>query len=185
MNFNDEKVAQMAAYFLERRGGQMSYLKLMKLLYLADRESYKRYDDPMSGDSHVSMAKGPVLSNTLNFISGQLESASWDSWIRSEAQHEVALNRQSVSRDDLDELSEADLEILNDVFNEFGSMNRWQLVEYTHAHCPEWQDPQGSMYPISVRSMFLALGKTSEEADMAAERVLSERNMSRILSSYQ
>jgi len=40
--FNQRKVAQMAAFLLRRRGC-MNYLKLMKLLYLADRESMKRY----------------------------------------------------------------------------------------------------------------------------------------------
>lgn len=40
--FCEEKVAQMAAYLLQKRGGKMSYLKLMKLLYLSDRESMDR-----------------------------------------------------------------------------------------------------------------------------------------------
>jgi hypothetical protein len=35
--FSEEKVAQMAAYLLLKRGGRMAYLKLMKLLYLSNR----------------------------------------------------------------------------------------------------------------------------------------------------
>jgi len=48
----------------------MNYLKLMKLLYLADRESMRRNGRPISGDRYVSMDHGPVLSQTLNLING-------------------------------------------------------------------------------------------------------------------
>ena len=64
--FNEQRVAQMAAYLLGRARGHTKYLKLMKLLYLADRESMKRHGHPISGDRYVSMEHGPVLSHTLN-----------------------------------------------------------------------------------------------------------------------
>ena len=36
----EEKITQAAAYLVQKRGqGFMSYMKLVKLLYLADRES--------------------------------------------------------------------------------------------------------------------------------------------------
>ena len=64
--FREEKVAQMAAYLLQKRGGRMAYIKLMKLLYLADREYMISYGDSMSGDRAVSMKNGPVLSQTYD-----------------------------------------------------------------------------------------------------------------------
>ena len=47
--FNERKVAQIAAYFLHRRGGCMSHLKLMKLMYLADREAFNRFGRSITG----------------------------------------------------------------------------------------------------------------------------------------
>ena len=38
MRFNEVKATQAAARLLRNRGGRMKYLKLIKLLYLADRE---------------------------------------------------------------------------------------------------------------------------------------------------
>lgn len=37
--FNEEKVAQMAAYLLKKHGGSMRFIKLMKLMYLSDRKA--------------------------------------------------------------------------------------------------------------------------------------------------
>ncbi len=40
--FNEKKAAQAAAYFLLRAGGRLDVLKLMKLLYLAERRSFEK-----------------------------------------------------------------------------------------------------------------------------------------------
>ena len=39
LQFDEAKATQAAAFFLQLRGGQMHYIKLIKLLYLADREA--------------------------------------------------------------------------------------------------------------------------------------------------
>jgi len=44
----------------------MSYMKLIKLMYLADREALLRWGRPISTDRYVSMDKGPVLSRVLD-----------------------------------------------------------------------------------------------------------------------
>ncbi|WP_133510573.1 Panacea domain-containing protein [Candidatus Thiosymbion oneisti] len=151
--FNERKAAQMAAYLLHKRGGTMSHLKLMKLLYLADREAMDRYGAPISGDLLVAMPHGPALSNTLNHMDGDVESSpgGWTDWISDQADYELRL-RNPVSPEDLDELSEAELDVLDAVWEQFGSMGRWVLRDYTHTHCPEWEDPRGSSNPIPYKS---------------------------------
>ncbi|WP_374979266.1 Panacea domain-containing protein [Pseudomonas solani] len=182
MIFSEQKVAQMAAYFLSRRGGEMAYLKLMKLLYLADRESMDRYNSTMSCDSHVSMPHGPVLSTTLNLITGQIESPEWRSWVSPDARYEVSLSRPLHSFDELDELSEADLDILEQVWQRFGRMERWQLVDYTHNNLPEWVDPGRSSRLINPRATFVALGRTEEQAEAAAREINERKQLGRVVS---
>lgn len=147
----------------------MSLLKLMKLLYLADRESFKKYGASLSGDEYYSLKNGPILSRTLNLISGMVESEvdGWDAWISDKENHEVNLRRHIESLDDLDELSAADIEILANVWERYGSMTRWQLVEYTHdkRNLPEWDDPNGSHRKIEVRSILEAVGRSPEQID--------------------
>ena len=182
MIFSEQKVAQMAAYFLQRRGGRMAYIKLMKLLYLADRESMDRYSAPMSHDSHVSMPQGAVLSATLNLITGQIQSPVWRSWVTPEASFEVSLTRDVIEFDDLDELSEADLEIMDHVWEQFGQMRRWELVNYTHDHLPEWVDPGRSSSPINPRAVFRALGRDEQQAESLARDLFERKSLGRAIS---
>jgi len=66
--FSERKVAQMAAYFLMKSGGHMNVIKLITLMYLADRQHYKEHGFPISDDDVVAMPYGPALSRTLGLI---------------------------------------------------------------------------------------------------------------------
>lgn len=183
--FNERKVAQMAAYLLKRRGGTMSHLKLIKLLYLADREALNSYGASISGDSFFSLPNGPVLSRTLNLMAGVIESETqgWETWISDRAEHQVSL-RQDFELNDLDYLSRADIDILDSVWQQFGAMNRWQLVEYTHSgNCPEWENPNGSSAPITHIKIFSALGKSQEDAAILASDIEAEKTIDRIFAN--
>ena len=159
--FSEEKVTHMASYLLIRRGGKMSYMKLLKLLYLAEREALVKWGESMSGDKFVSMPHGPVMSSTYGLIQGG--SDIWGRFIASEANYEVSL-KGDVLEDDLDELSLSETKILDRVFEEFGGMPRWDLVNYTHEHCKEWQDPDGSSFPINTLDILLAKGVSDDAA---------------------
>lgn len=61
-------------------------------------------------------------------------------------------------------LSEADLEVMDATWHQFGHMTGFQLRDYTHTHCPEWIDPDGSMVPMQPQDLFKALGFTAEQS---------------------
>jgi uncharacterized phage-associated protein len=182
--FNERKVSQMAAYFLQKRGGRMSHLKLMKLLYLAEREALRLYGDSMSGDCPVSMPHGPVLSMTLNLMDGDIESQAggWDSLISAKENHELSLQTQ-LQLEDLDELSKADVKILESTWNQFGQLSRWEIRDYTHHHCKEWEDPHGSSRPISFEKLFQSLGRPADEAKRMADHIEEQRHIDEIFSA--
>ena len=183
--FNERKVAQMAAYMLKRRGGTMSHLKLIKLLYLSDRAALNSYGASISGDSFFSLPNGPVLSRTLELMAGVIESEAqgWETWISDRAEHQVSL-RQDFDLRELDYLSPADIEILENVWQEFGAMSRWQLVDYTHGgNCPEWENPNGSSAPITPHEIFSALGKSPEDAAALASNIEAEKSIDRLFAS--
>ena len=56
--FREDKATQMAARFLHHSNGRMEYLKLIKLLYLADKKMLQRCGEPIVYDTWYSMAKG-------------------------------------------------------------------------------------------------------------------------------
>lgn len=179
--FSEERVAQMAAYLLQQSGGRMAYLKLIKLLYLADREYMSRFGESISGDRMVSMPHGPVLSQTYNLITaGGREEEGWNSWIASEPNYEVSAKQHGASRDDFDLLSDVETEILTRTWRDFGHMSRWELVDYTHNNCAEWQDPHGSSYPIREEDLFMAVGKSPEMAQSMAQHLREQRQLDEI-----
>jgi uncharacterized phage-associated protein len=167
--FREPVIAQMAAFFLQKERGQMPILKLMKLLYLSEREALDLYGHPISFDRMVSMKSGPVLSRTLDYVNGSIESEAdgWETWIAARAGNEVALAK-SPTREALTELSDADLQVLESVWARFGHMNKWEIRDYTHDKCAEWQDPQGGTLPIFYKDVFVALGK-ADQADELTE----------------
>src|SRR5438309_2129193 len=182
--FSQRKVAQTAAYLLDRARGRMNYLKLMKLLYLADRESMRRNGRPISGDRYVSMDHGPVLSQTVNLINGarKFEEQGWDHWIADKANYGVSLRRR-VTRETRNELSDAEVDALDSVYTKFGKWDKWKLVDYTHRYCREWQDPKGSSLQIPYEAIFKALGRRPVEAKTLASRLEQERRIDKVFAN--
>jgi uncharacterized phage-associated protein len=161
MPFNQRKATQAAAFFLRVRGGRMSYLKLIKLLYLADRAALLRAGRPITTDRYVSMDKGPVVSRILDLatedpVPGQAH--VWNEHISEPSNYEVGVKKDPGR----DEISDAEISILEEVFREHGKKSRWDLVDFTHK-LPEWKDPKGSAIPIEVRDILRLAGKTELE----------------------
>ena len=161
LRFREAKTTQTAARLLKLRGGSMSYMKLIKLLYLVDREALLRWGRPVTGDRYVSMDRGPVLSRTLNLITEEPcpgEDSTWAHHISKPQNYEVQLSKDAPQ----DELSEAEAQLIEEIFGKFGTMSRWDLVEFVH-QLPEWQNPEGSAIPIQYRDILRAGGKTDAE----------------------
>ena len=157
----------------------MKYLKLIKLLYIADREALARWGKPITTDRYVSMKEGPVVSNVYNLIGSEplpYEQSIWHKHIRTVADWDVEL----VSDPSNDELSQAEEDLLQEVFRSHGHKNRWTLVEETHRFA-EWKAPGTSSIQITYREILKALHKDEKEISanlaelksmIAAQRVL-------------
>ncbi len=70
--FNFEKTRQAASLILqEHHGSRMEHIRLLKLLYIVDRELLAETGRTLTGDRPVAMARGPVLSQVYDLIKGQ------------------------------------------------------------------------------------------------------------------
>lgn len=162
LRFNEAKATEAAARLLKARGGKMSYLKLIKLLYFADREALLKWGRPITTDRYVSMDNGPVVSRIYGLIMEERKPGSQSYWRRHISEpknYEVELLVREIPSD---ELSKAEEKLLDEIFVQYGQMNRWELVRLSH-ELPEWQDPRGSAIPIEYRDIFVAAQKTRAE----------------------
>jgi hypothetical protein len=161
--FNSRKVTQAACLILQLRGGTMSYLKLLKLLYECDREALRKLGRHISGDRHVSMDHGPVLSGTYQLIGDPPEDTASSFWHQNiSPPHSDYLVSKCGDPGD-DDLSEAEIDVIKGVFKELGHWNRWALVKRMHAY-PEWHDPDGSSLPIPISDILQAVEVDAELA---------------------
>ena len=161
LRFNERRATEAAAHFLRLRGGRMSYLKLIKLLYLLDREALLRWGRPVTTDRYVSMDNGPVVSRIYDLIREEPAPGTdriWRHYISAPEEWEVAL----LAEPETDELSRSEEALIEEIFAKFGNMNRWDLVRVSH-ELPEWQDPNGSAIPIEYRDILRAGNKTESE----------------------
>ena len=183
LRYREDRATQAAAHLLRLRGGTMSYLKLVKLLYFADRQALVELGRPISYDMYVSMPHGPVLSRTLNLITEEQEphaehSSYWRRFISEPRDYEVSLVRDDIPGD---QLSRAEEDILDRVFAKYGRLSRWEIRDLSH-RLPEWQDPQGSCVPISIKDILLRQGMSEEDAQAIVEALGAENYADQLAS---
>jgi uncharacterized phage-associated protein len=180
MTFDERKATEAAAFLLRMRGGRMSYLKLIKLLYLADREALGRWGFSVTHDRYVSMPHGPVVSNTYDLMIDEGEKPFWSKYITPPmGQYELELTGEECPTD---KLSPAEEKLLTDIFDRFGRMSRWELRDYTHT-LSEWHDPAGSSLPISIGQILEAQNMPPEDIAAITREIEEEEAAERILGS--
>lgn len=166
-NLNEKKATQIAARFLVLAGRRLPYMSLLKFMYLTDREALRRWSVSVTNDRYVSMRLGPVLSGVYDLLVVPSETPTyWHRHISSPENYEVAL----IADPGDDQLSDAEENLIDEVFASYGNQSQWQLSDLTHDF-PEWQDPDGSSIPIDVKDILRAVGTNDAEAEAIAKEL--------------
>ena len=164
--YSSYKILQEIIYLLSLNDKKMNLLKLMKELYLIDRDSIAERNTSVSGDVFFSMPHGPVLSQTLNMLN-DLDNNNWGDYL--EAADTPYYPDIKIKRNiDFDRLSKKDKDYIQTVSDKFKDYSPKKLENYTHK-LSEWVDPQGSSLKIRYRDVMLALGKSEEEISAAKQ----------------
>ncbi len=147
---------------------RMSRLRLLKLLYITERDLIRETGRSITGDRAVAMDHGPVLTSTYNLINGQhADTKTWDQVFRRDGRHDVAL----VADPGNGELSRFEIARLEANAAKFNDMDDWALSEYTHGFA-EWkahQPPPNSRLPIPVDDVLKAVGQLARKDDLRHE----------------
>ena len=168
--FNERKTTQVAASFIKLSGGRLNYMKLIKLMYLADRQALLNWGRPITYDSYFSLKHGPILSTTLDLITEGKQPNSdhiWFKYVSKPDGYEVTLHENCCP----DDLSKAEERLISQIFLEYGHFDQWELVEHLHSVLPEWKNPGRSSIPISYRDILSAGGKSEGEINYVEEEI--------------
>jgi uncharacterized phage-associated protein len=127
--FDHEKAKQAVLWLLHRNNGSMNKLKLIKLMYFADREHLAKYGRPIVGGKYYTMKLGPVSSELLDLVNQT--GADLD------AESAPFVNRgrfELVARETPDEecLSESDRAVLDDIYQQYKYYNEFRLSDESH-----------------------------------------------------
>lgn len=128
------------------------------------------------------MPHGPVNSLTYELIGGGSEHEDWSELVSDRAENNVALARPLTDAD-TDELSDAEIAAMEAVWAKFGGMSKYQIRDWTHKNCPEWEDPNGSSAAIPHDRTLKYLGVDNPE--QFANRVIAYREFCATLNQLQ
>lgn len=176
--FSDAKAAEVAAYFAARAGQAIDKLKLIKLIYLADRLAMDELGRPILNDEHFSLKDGPICSLSLDGLNGQRESSVWKTHLTRNA-HRISSVRTTADLE-FDEVSARELRVLDSVWDFFGRMSTSEVRQWTHDHCPEYEEVMTGRRPIEYRRIFEAVG--SEDPAARASAVVESRRFAAVTS---
>ena len=163
-NFNPIKATQIAALLLRLNHDHLSYMKLIKLLYIIDRKSLESWGEPVTTDTYYSLKYGPIVSQIYDYISEPADPDNPDYWnkhIKNQKIHSYSVRLTTDPGDN--ELSERELNLAQIVDKEFKDYDQWELRDYCHDNFVEWKDPGNSRFPIKVEDILRAIGKKNDE----------------------
>jgi len=138
-SFKFKKAVQVLNYFAQKEGGEINYMKAVKLVWLSDRAHLRIYGRTITNDQYVAMKNGPVPSGTKDLI---LKSPFFESEVLDYTNKYLSKADDyvfsSIGAFDDTLFSKTDLKIMDDIYNTYGDKSQYELRDYSHQF-PEWK----------------------------------------------
>ena len=136
-------IVYKTAYLLGKfEGKRTSIIKLVKLMVIADVYTMRNHAlSFLDGEKYFAMKNGPVPSRTTDFINTAEErlneneiTALRSLWRKATDGGTTWDIIELIGEPDMDHVSEFDIEVLDRIFEEYGSYTPEQLIEETHKY---------------------------------------------------
>ena len=167
--FDFHKSLQASALAMRLHGGTVAMMRLLKILYIADRELLAETGSTLTGDIAYAMKNGPVLSSIYNLAKLQsAHSEIWDSLILKKGIY-LSLKKDPGRG----KLSTCDINKVQQLCKKYEESDDEDLSQLTHEF-EEWKkafDPSnpGSSYRMSWEDALAAQGKSDLIDEIKAE----------------
>jgi len=206
--FDETRLVQALLYFLKKLESDdydRGRLKLIKLLYLSEREYIKEYAEPFIGGSFCSLPRGPIISEAYNLMKndieygGHLDHDYFQKFIDISDPRKLSINTLDAGNNIL---NEAIIDIMEEIYKQHGGKDGWDLSEDTHDKelVPEWKDPRkynSGKLDISISELLEKLDFNEKESEyvinnakdfyskaLKQHRDISYTDLSRLASYY-
>jgi uncharacterized phage-associated protein len=146
----------------------MSKLRLLKLLYLADRQALKERGTTIVGGSVTAMEHGPLHSDIWDLVNEKtIDEPLWSRYFRLDGYNVAMLPHRDPG---VDELSPYEIEVLQQVSREMLQFGEYEVAELSQKF-EEWSKSfvEGTPTEIPVRDILGAVGHASAAEKIAAE----------------
>lgn len=151
IEFDHEKATQVINFFARKEWGKrIDKVKVIKLIWLADRFHLRKYGRPMIKDTYFAMPRGPVPSGVKDLIER-------NDWLSSDERNysENFLERhgdniKSIKDIQSDVFSDSDVEVLELVSGAYGDYQSTTLSTISHKF-PEWSKFKESLNSGATR----------------------------------
>jgi uncharacterized phage-associated protein len=129
-----ERMIQVVSHLI-RDLGIVDKTKVMKLVYLADRDALKTIERPVTFDDYHILANGPAAADIEQGLFSRHPDSEWtDAFEFSDPVTMKVKDRDHTN----DLLSESEIGILDSVIRRYGQLTRDELISISHA-TPEWK----------------------------------------------
>lgn len=155
----------------------MHHLKLIKVMYIAEREALRKSGHMITGDSALGTNRGMILTNTLSLIRGvHIDVTLWDKHIAQERYNVILRSSPGV-----DKLSEFQITLLRQATKDHLQNDEANMTEIMKGF-GEWT---GYSAIIPVRSILVAVGVNDVSIDHMIEEAMSQAKMTRFFNKME
>ena len=155
--FDVEKTIQAVAFLLRREPHRcMNYMRLLKILYIAEREILAESGKPLTGSPVVAVPRGLLLEDVHELIRSQhIDTPRWSVYFRVE-NYRLAM----VADPGVGKLSRFVTAKLEEVARRHENDDEWTLAQITRKF-PEWvaSNPGDSSKRIRLEAILKAMGQ--------------------------
>lgn len=150
------KMSQIIGYIFKISGmARINRVKLIKLIWAADRYHIRKYGRLVTEDIYYAMEHGPVSSLALDI-------AQLTEWKFSKSEYDFLSNYFNSDKEDTwveggviiaeDYLSESDKEALDFAWNTFGKFDDFYLADIISHNYPEWKRLEDHLAQLKIES---------------------------------
>lgn len=134
-----KKIVQVLNYIAKKSGGEINYLKALKLLYFAERLHLREYGRLITNDSLVAMKLGTLGSQTRDIItmSEYLPHVVYK-YVEDKLGRDLKKYIIKEKNNEFNQLSKTDISCVDKILSLLGKKTKSELVNLTH-DLPEWR----------------------------------------------